>query len=153
MICAVIDLAYLTGQRIGDLLALEWSAIGKYGITFKPKKVTKTTGVAVLIEWPPRLRAVIERVKKIEHANKRYVIANQEGRPYKYHGVRIAWARALERAGIEDAHFHDLRAKALTDKDRAESMGAARTMGGHSTEHQTANYVRHKTAKKTSATR
>jgi integrase len=153
MICAVIDLAYLTGQRISDLLALEWSAIGRDGITFKPGKVAKTTRVTVLIEWTPRLRAVIERVKKIKRANIRYVIANQEGRPYKYHGVRIAWDRALERAGIEDAHIHDLRAKALTDKDRAEGMGAARTMGGHSTEHQTADYVRHKTAKKTSATR
>jgi len=153
MICAVIDLAYLTGQRISDLLALEWSAIGKDGITFKPGKLAKTTRVTVLIEWTPRLRAVIERVKKIKRANIRYVLANQEGRPYKYHGVRIAWDRALERAGIEDAHIHDLRAKALTDKDRAEGMGAARTMGGHATEHQTADYVRHKTAKKTSATR
>lgn len=153
MICAVIDLAYLTGQRIGDLLTLEWSALGAEGITFKPGKLEKTTRATVLIQWTPKLRAVIDRVKQLKRVNIRYVIANQEGRPYKYHGVRIAWDRALERAGIENAHIHDLRAKALTDKDRAEGMGAARTMGGHSTEHQTADYVRHKTAKRTPATR
>lgn len=156
MICALIDLAYLTGQRIGDLLALQWSAVGKEGILFKPRKNEKNTRVAVLIEWTPSLRALIDRikadkgpaVKSISH-----VIATQKGQPYKYHGAGIAWTRAVERAGIEDVHFHDLRAKALTDKDRAEGMGAARTMGGHSTENQTADYVRHKTATRTTATR
>lgn len=50
-------------------------------------------------------------------------------------------------------HFHDLRAKALTDVDATPGMGAARTMGAHTTETQTADYVRHKKAKKTGATR
>lgn len=153
MICAVIDLAYLTGQRIGDLLKLEWTAMSKEGILFAPTKLTKSTKAMVLIEWTPRLREVIERIRGFKRTHIKFVVTNQEGRPYKYHGVRIAWDRALERAGILDANFHDLRAKALTDKDKAEGMGAARTMGGHSTEHQTADYVRHKTAKKTSATR
>lgn len=153
MICALIDLAYLTGQRIGDLLGLQWSAIGQEGITFKPAKLQGSTKVAVLIEWTPRLREVVERLKAFKRQNIKFVITTQEGQPYKYHGAGIAWTRATERAGIKDAHFHDLRAKALTDKDRAEGMGAARTMGGHATENQTADYVRHKTAKRTSATR
>lgn len=153
MICALIDLAYLTGQRIGDLLALEWPDIGQDGIAFKPAKLQGTTKVAVLIEWTPRLRAVVERLRSFKRQNIKFVITTQDGQPYKYHGAGIAWTRATERAGIKDAHFHDLRAKALTDKDRAQGMGAARTMGGHATEHQTADYVRHKTAKRTSATR
>jgi hypothetical protein len=49
--------------------------------------------------------------------------------------------------------FHDLRAKALTDKESREGMQAARAMGAHSTEQQTADYVRQKQARKTSATR
>lgn len=153
MICALIDLAYLTGQRVGDLLTLEWSAIGQDGIAFRPAKIAKTTRVAVLIQWTPRLREVVERLKQLKREKARFVIVNQEGRPYKYHGVRIAWDRALERAGIEDAHIHDLRAKALTDKDRSEGIGEARTMGAHSTENQTAWYIRNKTAKKTQATK
>lgn len=153
MICALIDLAYLTGQRIGDLLALEWGAIGRDGIRFKPGKLATTTRVEVLIEWTPRLREVIDRIKGFKKRSIKFVITTQDGQPYKYHGAGIAWTRATERAGIKDAHFHDLRAKALTDKDRTEGMGAARTMGGHSTEQQTSDYVRHKTAKRTSATR
>lgn len=153
MICALIDLAYLTGQRIGDLLELEWTAMGRDGITFKPSKLKGSTKVSVLIEWTPRLREVVERLKGFKRQNIKFVITTQDGQPYKYHGAGIAWTRATERAGVTDAHFHDLRAKALTDKDRAEGMDAARTMGGHSTENQTADYVRHKTAKRTSATR
>jgi hypothetical protein len=59
----------------------------------------------------------------------------------------------VKRAGIRDVHFHDLRAKALTDKESREGMQAARTMGAHTTEAQTATYVRNKTARRTGATR
>lgn len=153
MICALIDLAYLTGQRIGDLLALQWSAITQDGIHFEPAKVRGSTGAKVLIEWTPKLRAVVERIKAMKRRNLHYVLTTQDGQPYTYSGASTAWKRAIARAGVKDAHFHDLRAKALTDKDRHEGMGAARTMGGHSTETQTADYVRHRTAKRTSATR
>jgi integrase len=153
MICALIDMAYLTGQRIGDLLELEWSAVGKDGIHFKPAKVKGSTGAAVLIEWTPRLRAVIERIKAIGRRHMRIVFTTQDAQPYTYSGAITAWKRAVARAGIEDCHFHDIRAKALTDKDRAEGMDAARTMGGHSTQDQTAGYVRHRKAKRTGATK
>ena len=45
MLCALVDMAYLTGQRIGDLLALEWDQIKDGGILFVPKKTEKNTGV------------------------------------------------------------------------------------------------------------
>jgi len=153
MLCALIDLAYLTGQRIGDLLTLEWSALGQDGIAFEPAKVAKSTRVRVIIEWTPRLREVIDRLRAFKKVGFKRVITTQEGQPYTYSGVDSAWRRALERAGVPDCHFHDIRAKALTDKDRAEGMGAARTMGGHATESQTAGYVHHKQATRTGATR
>jgi len=149
MLCALIDMAYLTGQRIGDLLTLEWSALGRDGIMFKQGK----TGAKVLIEWTPKLTALVDRIKAIGRRHMRVVFTTQDAQPYTYSGAITAWKRALKRAGIEDAHFHDLRSKALTDKDRAEGMRAAQTMGGHTTQTQTAAYVRHKTAKKTGATR
>ena len=152
-ICALIDMAYLTGQRISDLLALEWSQVGRDGIAFAPAKVANTTGARVLIEWTPRLREVVARLKALKRQNLRFMFTTQDAGPYTYWGASTAWRRAVKRAQVLDCHFHDLRAKALTDKDRAEGMGAARTMGGHSTESQTADYVRHKTALKTGATR
>ncbi len=47
----------------------------------------------------------------------------------------------------------DLRAKALTDKEEVQGMQAARRMGAHSTESQTADYVRHRKAQTTDATK
>lgn len=152
-ICALIDMAYLTGQRIGDLLTLEWSQVGKDGILFEPAKLEKSTGARILIQWTPKLKDVERRLKALKRQNIRFVFTTQDGQPYTYWGAGTAWRRAVRRAGVLDCHFHDLRAKALTDKHGAEGMRAANTMGAHSTEAQTADYVRHKVARKTGATR
>lgn len=153
MLCALADMAYLTGQRIGDLLALEWTALGKDGIAFAPAKVRGSTGARVLIEWTTRLRALADRLKSFDRHNIRFVFAKESGRQYTYNAAAAAWDRAVRAAGITDVHFHDIRAKALTDVDMARGIGEAQLMGAHSTQNQTVGYIRHKTAKKTSATR
>jgi integrase len=156
MLCALIDMAYLTGQRIGDLLALEWSQIKDAGILFQPAKTAESTGAAVLIEWTPKLRDVVSRLRALRLTRKGrppQVFTTQDGKTYSYWGASSAWKRAVKRAGVSGVHFHDLRAKALTDVDLLRGMGAARTMGAHSTEQQTSDYVRHKAPRKTAATR
>lgn len=164
MLAALIDMAYLTGQRISDLLNLEWSAFGRDGIVFKPSKTAKSTGASVLIEWTPRLRDVERRLKEIrkerrafgtfvftkQAANKGMAKAAQR---YTYSGAHSAWVRARQRAGIEDCRFNDMRAKALTDTEETDGMQAARRKGAHSTEQQTSDYVRHKKPQKSKATR
>jgi integrase len=165
-IAALIDLAYLTGQRVGDLLELRWSKkaatengevvapyVGDDGLYFKPAKTAGSTGAKVKIEWSPRLLAVIERFKSMGRRNMTYVVTSQEAQRYDYQAFKSAWARAVERSGVQDLHFHDLRAKALTDKDEAEGIGAAQTMGAHSTQGQTADYIRHRKSKSAKATR
>ena len=164
MLAALVDMAYLTGQRIGDLLALEWSAFGRDGIVFKPAKTEHSTGRSVLIEWTPKLRDVERRLKELRverRAFGSYVFTKQTakrgmaaaGQRYTYWGASTAWRRACERAGVEDLHFNDLRAKALTDTDETQGMQAARRKGNHSTEQQTSDYVRHKKPQKSKATR
>lgn len=152
-LCAMIDMAYLTGQSIGDLLDLEWSQLGREGILFARGKVEKTTGAKVVIEWTPRLQALVDRIKAFKKRNIRYVFTTQEGQPYTYSGASSAWKRAVKRSGVRGVTFHDLRAKALTDVDGERGIGHAQTMGAHSTQSQTSDYVRHKKAKKTGATR
>ena len=164
MLAALIDMAYLTGQRISDLLALEWSALGRDGIVFTPAKTSKTTGGRVLIEWTPKLRDVEQRLKALRTERRAFgtfVFTKQvkkkgmaaAGQRYTYWGASTAWRRACERAGIEDLHFHDLRAKALTDTEESDGMQAARRKGSHSTEQQTSDYVRNKKPQKSKATR
>jgi hypothetical protein len=77
----------------------------------------------------------------------------EDGTPYTYWGASSAWQRARRRSGIVGCTFKDLRAKALTDREEREDMKQARIMGSHSTEQQTADYVRAKGTKKTGATR
>lgn len=154
MLCALIDMAYLTGQRIGDLLTMEWSEIGKDGILFEPNKVAGSTGAKVFIEWSPRLRDVVARLKKIKRRDiTRWLFTTQDGQQFTYSGASTAWKRAVKRSGVKGVHFHDIRSKALTDVDTTRGIGQAQTMGGHTTQTQTAEYIRHKKAKKTGATR
>ena len=148
MLCALIDMAYLTGQRIGDLLALEWHQVGPAGIRFQTSK----TDAAVLIEWSPKLRDVERRLRELRKERRGFapqLFTSQDGKAYTYWGATSAW----KHAGVLNVHFHDLRAKALTNKESREGMQAARTMGTHTTEAQTATYVRNKQARKTGATR
>lgn len=166
MLAALVDMAYLTGQRISDLLRLEWSAFGRDGITFKPSKTAKSTGASVLIEWTPKLRDVERRLKALrterrafgsfvftKQASKKKGKMQAAGQRYTYSGAHSAWVRACERAGIADCRFNDMRAKALTDTEETDGMQAARRKGAHSTEQQTSDYVRHKKPQKAKATR
>lgn len=153
MVCAVIDMAYLTGQRIGDVLALEWGDIGREGVLFAPAKIEDSTGAQVLIEWTPALRALVARIKAAPHVGLRHVFTTRGGSAYSYTALNSAWRRALARSGVKDAHIHDIRAKALTDVDRSHGVTAAQRMGAHATQSQTAGYVRHKKAIRATATR
>lgn len=166
-VVAAIDLAYLTGQRIGDLLDLRWNKraamdekgdvvapyIASDGIHFRPSKTEKTTGVMVTITWTPRLKAVIARIEASGRRNMRYVLTNQEAQQLLYDTFSTAWWRACDRAGIKGLHFHDLKAKALTDTAKKHGKKAAQTKGGHSSEKQTDEYLRAMLAQDSEATR
>ena len=134
----VIDVAYLTGQRIGDVLAIKREHISEDGISFRAQK----TGARVLVTMTPDLQAAIEAAKAIPRwvASMYLFSTKRGGRPYAYTTVRDMWNRACAKAGIEDAHLHDLRAKALTDAKR--QGHDAQALGGHTTEAMTLRYIR-----------
>lgn len=91
--------------------------------------------------------------EKTKAISLRWVFSTLKGQPYSYEAIKSAWARARERAGLANAHFHDLRAMAVTDVDEVKDIKAAQGMGGHSTQAQTADYIRHRKPKKVGATR
>lgn len=173
MICALIDVAYLTGQRISDLLALRWQPdpadpsaphLAKDGLHWEPGKTSTTTGAKVHITWTPQLEDAVDRIRKLQaerllkrRADQRvvsgYLFTGQDGKPLSYSGASSAWKRAVKRAGVRNVHFHDIRAKAVTDVDQVSGRRAARSMGAHSTEGQTADYIRNRRAEPVKATR
>lgn len=156
MLCALIDMAYLSGQAIGDLLALEWADMRPDGIFFGRAKVAHSTQAKVTIEWTAKLRDVERRLRDLRKQRRAFgtrVFVTQSGRPYTYSGVASAWKRARRIAGVTDCTFHDIKAKALTDTDEREGRAAARKKGQHSTEQQTASYIRRRAGERVKATR
>lgn len=156
MLCALIDMAYLTAQPIGDLLALTWDRFTDAGIPFGRSKVAHSTAAKVTIEWTPRLQDVHRRLKELRKQRRAFtpaVFTTQDGNPLSYWGASSAWQRARARSGIKPCTFHDIRAKALTDKEAREGMSEARKAGTHSTEQQLATYVRRHRGETTKATK
>jgi integrase len=159
LVC-LIDLAYQTAQRFGDLLALNWQDVSEDGVYFHPSKTVNSSGVRLLIEMTSDLRATLDDAKRGKIKAIGPVICTSTGGRYTYIGAQSAWRRAVARAKkwhIEDAqknerapdpnflagmHFHDLRAKALTDKRRLEGADAAQALAGHTTAQMTAHYTK-----------
>lgn len=83
------------------------------GIEVEPAKTQHSTGAKILIPITPEIKDVLERARAIGKVKGTTVIHNLAGGQYTKDGIETAWQRACVRAGVKDAHFHDLRAKAL----------------------------------------
>jgi len=135
----VMDLCYLTGQRVGDVLTIRYADITEEGITFRQAK----GGARLLVSWTPELRAVVDRAKAL-HGNVRAftLLHTRRGMAPAYRTVRDQWEAAVARADVPDAHLHDLRAMSATAADAA-GMNATALLG-HSTPAMTRRYLRSK---------
>jgi integrase len=139
----VMDLCYLTGQRIGDVLKIERQHLTDEGIFVQQQK----TGKRLVVGWTPDLQAVIERARALPGsvAAMRYVIAGRAGRMRLHSNVWRAFKTAAEKAGVADVTLHDLRAMAGTETDRQGNDPSA--LLGHTDRRTTQIYLRDKTAK------
>ncbi len=145
-----MDMAYLTGQRPADTLAIAETDIRDDVLHVRQSK----TGKKVRIKIAGELAAVVQRIRARKagkiHALK--LIVNEEGRPLTYSALRSRFDRAREDAikahpelatEIRNFQFRDLRAKAGTDK--AESSGdirKAQKQLGHANIAMTEHYLR-----------
>ena len=141
-----MDLALLTGQRIGDVRSMRWQDVKPDGIHITQGK----TGASLVVGWSADLRKVVARCaeggSKIGH-----LVKTQTGSGYTHSGINSAWKRALEKAKVNDLHIHDLRGRAGIDKAAEEGKEAAQALLGHSTMKMTEHYIEGKTIKKTRA--
>lgn len=146
----MIDLALITGQRIGDLIGLRWEDVTTEGLLIVQGK----TGERLLIEWSPALRAAIDTCaagrERIGH-----VLINGLGKGWGYAGIYKQWAIACRAAGVDDMHIHDLRGRAGVDALLAagEDVRAAQRLLGHRGEGMTRRYVEGKYAKRVKPSR
>jgi len=133
----LMDLAYLTAQRIGDLIDLRRSDINTDGIYFQQNKTKKK----LLVVMTPELKAVLERAYAIHPKIKSmFLFSTRKGQQYTYDGLSSMFKRSVKLAKVEGFHFHDIRAKALTDAKR--DGQDAQSLAGHTTEAMTAHYIK-----------
>ena len=122
---AALVIALHTGQRQGDLRALEWSAYDGAGVAVTQGK----TGAHVYIPCTAALKATLDGMKA-QAEGQAHVLLNSEGVPWTRSAFHTAWDRAFNAAFPEfrdvkgkavkanppppDLHFHDLRGTAIT---------------------------------------
>jgi integrase len=104
-IAHAVDLAAHTGLRLGDLLRLSWSHIGKDAIVISTGKSNHQRDA--IIPLYKDLKAVLARIPK----RATVVLVNSHGRPWQ--GFHSSFDKAKKAAGL-DLHFHDLRGTAVT---------------------------------------
>lgn len=109
----VMDIAYLTGARINDILKIRFSDLQEEGLFIEQGKTKKRQ----LFQWTADLQEVISRAKKIPRPVKNitHLLCTRTGKAYAYSSFYEVWQIAVQAAGIKDVHFHDIRGNAATE--------------------------------------
>jgi integrase len=135
----IMDLCYLTGQRVVDVLTIRRADITEDGINFKQDK----TEAKLLVRWTPELRAVVDRAKTLQgKVTALTLLHNRRGKAPDYSTVKLQWDTARSAAGILDVQMRDLRAMSITEAD--EQGKNPQKLAGHASPDMTRRYLRRK---------
>lgn len=133
-----IELALALGLRISDCCRLRWRDVDEYLDTLK-------TGRRLAWERSDSLDTILARAKAIQaRVASMHVLCDRRGRPWRTGTLRDHWDAAVKAAGIEDAHFHDLRARAGSEIEKLYGREAAQHFLGHKSPTTTDGYLRDK---------
>lgn len=119
-------LTRLTGMREGDLLRLRWSDVSDRGVRVIHGKTGFDQGLH--LSWGLSLALGAARHLR-GNLRSLYVLHTRKGQPYTISGFQSMWQRTVARSGVPDVHFHDLRARAVTDAENRRGDGA--NLAGH----------------------
>jgi len=135
----VMDLLYLTAQRVEDVLTLRLDAVAPEGVYFRQKK----TDARLRIAMNPDLQDALDRAKAL-HGPVRglTVLLGRGGKVPGIKTIRERWNAACALAGVQDAQLRDLRAMSGT-ATKAQGKSAQAVLG-HTTEKHTDRYLRDK---------
>lgn len=139
----IMDFAYLTGQRIGDILTLKITDITETGIRIEQKK----TGSKLIIGWSEELKECVSQIKRLPRSviYSMTLFCNKRGQPLTYNGFSSIWKRTIKKALAtkvinESFTFHDIRAKAASDAKN--SRHASDLLGHSNTKFTEKTYIR-----------
>lgn len=157
---ATMDLAYLTAQRLGDLLAIRLAPpledsearrcwLDRDALYVQPKKTQRSTGQRLSFAIEGDLLEVIEHLLQLRAASRvqgMYLICNRRGQPYTVDGFESLWQRLKAKDGNRSFQFRDIRAKSATDA--ADQGFNPQILLGHGSPKTTEIYLRSKRARK-----
>lgn len=132
-----MDIGYLTGSRIQDILDIKLQDISEEGLYIRQGKTKKK----MLFLMSQALEDAIARARALPRPIRgMHLLCNRRGQPYDYRTFNDHWLKAVRETGIDGVHFHDIRAKAATD---AENMGLDyQALLGHTTKAMSDKYLR-----------
>lgn len=137
LLTVILDLCFLTGQRIGDVLKIKRADLREDGIYVEQQK----TGARVLIAWNPELRTAVDRAKTM-HDSVPYLLQGKHGKAPVYQTIWKQYDKARRLAGLEDVVIHDMRAMSGTE---AQDQGIdPQKLLGHTDRKMTERYLRDK---------
>ena len=138
----IIVFALNTGMRLGEILSLTWKAVDlkrRTAMILKSKNGERRT--------IPLNEAAIEVLKgksKIRSLKTNLVFYNENHNQYDYSNLEKAFRSALDKAGIEDFRFHDLRHCFATKLvQRGVDLYKVQLLLGHKTPLMTQRYAHH----------
>lgn len=103
----IVVVAAQTGLRQGNIVELTVPQLDfKRNLIIVPK--TKN-GCPVGIPMTSTVRDTLLKVLRERHIASKYIFSDEYGQPHSGKKVSIAFKRAVERAGIKDLRFHDLK--------------------------------------------
>lgn len=133
-----MDLAYLTGLRIGDICRLRFADI-KDGVLSIVQQKTKEP-IAFAVEG--ELAEVLERAREeLVPRLRPTVLCGRGGRPCDPKRLSGDFAATAARVSVQDVHFHDIRGKTASDDPEG-----AQVRLGHKDARSTGWYIRRRKA-------
>ncbi|MBI1912832.1 MAG: site-specific integrase [Deltaproteobacteria bacterium] len=105
----VVTIAAWTGLRQGNILNLKRNQVNLFARTIKVDASDTKNGEHLIIPIAEPAFLVLKEALKVTHIKSQYALCKPEGTPYYKMEVHRAFKEALEKAGIEDFRFHDLR--------------------------------------------
>lgn len=119
----LMSLAYMTGQRQGDLLALRESNLRADGIFVQQSK----TGKKLIVEYSPSIRLILAEMGAVRRdlivrPLDCHLFHGRHGKPWR--GASTEWQRIMVKSGLDPRfHFHDIRAKSESDSSGSGRLG------------------------------
>ncbi|MCX7206069.1 MAG: tyrosine-type recombinase/integrase [Proteobacteria bacterium] len=146
-----LDLAWLTGQRLADVLKFSETDIKNGELWLTQNKTGTKLRISIIGELELLLKRIVDR-KHQHNVRSLKLLVDLDGLPLTASKLRWKFDKAREASG-QKWQFRDLRAKAGTEKEMSGGMGKAKDLLGHTTEVMTSNYVRHRVGKLVNPTR